>query len=464
MLNLDGYLDANKVADIMEYTRLRFSDMYAFQTPEALSLYEQNYMSTEVIKDLCEKEYGMQLYEPIVSYIPKEIINEFEGTESVPVNYQPMKRLVTVVYLPDRPFKKISIPNVEIEYKPTTIYFYFKQYKAYYGRHRVLKDIPAKILFGFVIREAIELGAADITISNANDDTVVYYNVRKRKVKSNYSFSYDTMDDLIKLLTSESPMDRGSTKPKAVGVSLGERYRGRVEINHKYKGFTITIRVLPNEAFNEDISTLNFTKETEEWLLSNILDKDKGLRLIVGETMAGKNKTALSLLYRLVSIDKYKVVSVEYPVEQELLGVEQINCDSEEDFVDNIRSLIRVNPDFVYVTEIQDTTGLPVVQVTNTGKCMLSTLHANSVSDTITRLMDITGLSQDRIIQTLHSITYQELVRDDKNDFLYPRNRYVRFTDKLKYKLYGKSLGEVIKIIQDHEEGDIWTYTQHIAP
>lgn len=464
MLNLDGYLDADKVTDIMEYTRLRFSDMHAFQTPEALALYEQNYMSTEVIKDLCERAYGCPLYEPIVSYIPENIIKAFEGTESVPINYQPMKRIVTVVYLPDRMYKKISVPNVEIEYKPTTIYFYFSHYRMHYGRHSVLKDIPAKILFGFVVKEAIELGAADITISNVKNDTIVYYNVRKRKVTSNYSFSYDTMSDLIKLLTSESPMDRGSSKPKSVGVSLTEDYRGRVEINPKYRGFTITIRILPNRAFNEDISLLNFTKETEEWLVNNILDKGKGLRLIVGETMAGKNKTALSLLYRLVATNRYKVVSVEYPVEQELLGVEQINCDNEEDFVDNIRSLIRVNPDFVYVTEIQDATGLPVVQVTNTGKCMLSTLHANSVSDTLSRLMDITGLSQDRIIQTLHSITYQELVRDEVKDFLYPRNRYVRFTDSLKYQLYGKSLGEAIKIIQDHEEGDVWTFTQHIAP
>ena len=114
----------------------------------------------------------------------------------------------------------------------------------------------------------------------------------------------------------------------------------------------------------------------------------------------------------------------------------------------------------MYITEIQDATGLVTVEVTNTGKCVLSTLHANSVADTISRLVDITKLDQDRVIQALHTVVYQELIRDDASDRLYPRCRYVRFTDELKYKLFGKTLGEVVKIINDNEEGDIWTFTR----
>ena len=79
-----------------------------------------------------------------------------------------------------------------------------------------------------------------------------------------------------------------------------------------------------------------------------------------------------------------------------------------------------MNPDFVYITEMLDATALDTLKITNTGKCVLSTVHANSVGDTIVRLMDMTGMPQDRIIQTLHSVVYQELVRDDSKDFVYP--------------------------------------------
>jgi len=230
-------------------------------------------------------------------------------------------------------------------------------------------------------------------------------------------------------------------------------------INHKYGGYMITIRLLPDKAFDMDISELGLTTSTSEWLCKNYLDNVPGLRLIVGGTMNGKNTTSLALLNRIAKTGKFKIVSVEMPVEQELPGVEQLNTETLEEYTENIKSSIHQNPDFLYITEIRDVTALPTVQVTNTGKCVLSTLHSNSVADTISRLVDTTKLSQDRVIQALHSICYQELVRDEEKDIVFPRCRYVRFDSDLKYRLYGKSLGEVLKIIREVEEGDEWTST-----
>jgi type II secretory ATPase GspE/PulE/Tfp pilus assembly ATPase PilB-like protein len=160
------------------------------------------------------------------------------------------------------------------------------------------------------------------------------------------------------------------------------------------------------------------------------------------------------MLQELVKTDKWKVISVEMPVEQRLPGVEQLSCDTLEEYDGDIKSTIHSNPDFLYITEIRDITGKPTVQVTNTGKCVLSTIHANSVADCISRLVDVTGYSADRVIQTLHSIMYQELVRDEKSDTVRPRNRFVHLSNPLKYELYGKSMGDIIKIIEDREDGD----------
>ena len=80
------------------------------------------------------------------------------------------------------------------------------------------------------------------------------------------------------------------------------------------------------------------------------MNRELGLRLVVGPTMSGKNTTALACLKELTEDDKYKVVSIEMPVEQELEGVEQINCEDEEEYDANINSLLRQNPDFVYIT------------------------------------------------------------------------------------------------------------------
>ena len=58
----------------------------------------------------------------------------------------------------------------------------------------------------------------------------------------------------------------------------------------------------------------------------------------------------------------------------------------------------------------------------------------------------------DRIILTMHSCVYQELVRDDKTDTVKPYNRCVYFSDDLKMRLFGKSIAEVRGILQGMEQ------------
>lgn len=460
MLNLEGVLPASKIRDINDYTNLRFCEKEAFETPEALSLYEQGYMSKEEVKRLCEAHYGYELYEPVPSYIPEKIVSFFRNSGCVPVLYQPLSKVITVVYLPELSYVKHEYPDHTIVYKPTTIYYYLQRYQMLYGLHKCLQNsIPAKTLFDFVVKEALELGAVDITISNSGEGVAVYYKTLRGKINSHYYFNSDFILDLKELLTIQSPMDELSKEPKRLSYTISSKHRARVLINYKFGGYVITIRLLDNATFNTDISELNLTPKSCEALKKHILNAGKGLRIIAGATANGKNTTALCLLRELAKEDSYKIMSVEMPVEQELSGIEQLDCETVEEYVKNIQSLIWANPDFIYITEIQDETGLATLQVSNTGKCVLSTLHANSVGDVISRLVDITKLDQDRVIQALHTVVYQELIIDDEQQ-VRPKVRYVRFTDELKYKLYGKSLGEVIKIIREYEEGDIWTFSQ----
>ena len=354
MLNLEGLFSYNEICDIQDYTNLRFYNAIQLKTPEAFALYEQKYMERNKLKEICEKVYGYPLIEPLITYMPDIIIKEFQSSNLVPVTYMPMSNKIVAVYIPELKYQEVIIANHEIEIVPTTIYFFLYIYQQYYGTHEMLREITSKMLLDMVIKEAIEQNAADITISTVRKSSIVYYNIRKRKVVSNRIFSYESMLDIIKYLCIKSPMDWGSRKPKYVDVDLNKEYRGRVVINTKFKGYTITIRLLPNKAFTQDIHNLNMTSTTVDWLEKNFLSKETGLRLIVGATMSGKNTTALSLLKEVADKNKYKIISVEMPVEQELAGVEQINTEKIEEYEENIKSLIHQNPDFVYITEIRD--------------------------------------------------------------------------------------------------------------
>lgn len=456
MLNLNGLLSVDVVHEITQYTELRLRDKSKYQCAEALALYEQRIMSNEEIFALCEETCEEDLYIPATSYIPTDIIRHFQGSDVVPVSYSPIRRKVTCVALKDIGEHYNPLRDIEVEVVHTPIYNYFQEYIRQYGHHPDLLDVPAKQILDSIVNEAISLDAADITISSKDKSAQVYYNVRKKKVYSQRIISYSDLNDIIKLMCFESPMDYQSNDPKYVGVTLNDMYRGRVVINHKFHGYAITIRLLPNEAFNKKLNNLGLSKETIEFIRRTVMSPELGLRIIAGATMSGKNTTALATLSEILDIRDQKVISVEMPVEQELVGVEQINCDTYEEYNANINSLIRQNPDFVYITEMEEGTATPVMRTTNTGKKVLSTTHANSCADVITRLIDMTGLPPDRIIQSIQSILYQELVRDDATDTVRPRNKYVHLSLERKNILYGAPYGDVIKKIQSWEGGDVW--------
>ena len=154
-------------------------------------------------------------------------------------------------------------------------------------------------------------------------------------------------------------------------------------------------------------------------------------------------------------VDKYtnKIVSLEQPVEILVDGIEQISAETDEEFELNADSLLRQNPDIVYFTEITARTAKAVMQQSNTAKAVFSTIHANSIAEVLFRLEDITQLPIDRILLTLHSCVYQELVRDDKTDTVKPYNRCVYFDQSLKLRLYGKSVAEIGGILGEIENG-----------
>ena len=457
MLNLNGKLDVSQIQQVNDYVRLRLDDSSKYTCAEALALYEQRVIPESEIHRMCEQAVQRKLYSPVTTAIPKAIaVQVNRGSRMVPMSYNPLKKELGCGALPELGVRHEPIVGVDVITTFIPIYIYFKRYVELYGKHPDLLPIPAQLIYHSIVQEASDLGAADITLSTRGYSSDVYFNVRKRKVESHIIMLPGMLEDIIRIITIENPIVAFDNHPKYVGIDINEQYRGRIVINKTYKGNAVTIRLLHNEYFNSVLEDCNLKPETIEFFRTDFMNRENGLRLIAGPTMSGKNTTILACLNELIHMHNLKVVSIEMPVEQELPGIEQINCLNMEEYKSNINSLIRQNPDFVYVTEMNDDTSVDVLRAANTGKRSISTIHANSCSDIIPRLMDITGLSIDRIIQPIHTLVYQELLRDDSRDMLIPVNRYVYLSQERKKALYGKSFGEVMNAIDSWEGGDVW--------
>lgn len=453
---LIGMISPSELEVVKTATRLRFAEQGKYKASEALILYEQGVLSFDSVTELVRKVTGVNVETPRVEYIHKAILEHFNGVECVPYLYDNVTEVIYVGVLPEDLNIKIKpYKNKEIVKVPVPMHWYVKNYTQVYTKPKFILELPAKDIFNFIVNEAISLGAADITLSSRATKAKVYYNVRKKRVDSKRSIAKDEVDQISNYVANIA----GSTiavnyrHPIYFSVELGPHNRGRCVIVKTYHGLSLSIRVLPNELFETTLEDLNLKENVIEFIRGIFNSSEKGLRLMVGPTFSGKNTTIASALRELLGDETLKGVSVEQPVELLMDFLEQIDAESEQDYAEGISSLLRQSPDVIYVTEITDYTAKSIMNVSNTGKYVVSSVHSNTLSDVVSRLQDLTGYSTDRVIQNLHSMVYQELVRDDEKDVIYPINRCIHFDNKLKSVLYGKDLGTIIQILQKEEDG-----------
>lgn len=453
--SLIGIISSVDSAMIDQKTALRFKDKSAFRTPEALIIHEQQIISDERLLEALQREYNTVLVTPDIRYIPKDIINLFADYPVVVLDYDVANSVIVLGTIPEFADirSKIFSDHFTVRFSLVPIYYYVELHTKQFGEPDFLAELPLRDKWDFIVQEALHLKASDITVTNTLTGARVYYNARKKKVMSKRQLQPNDVNDLARLLASESKatIAEDNSKPRYFSIDIDKQHRGRVVINKTYYGYLITVRVFSNDVLDASLEDLNITASTAAFIRETMLSPEKGLRLFIGETMSGKNTTILSSLCELVNKGIYKIVSLEQPVEILVDGIEQINAETDEEFEANADSLLRQNPDIVYFTEITGRTGKTIMQQSNTAKAVFSTIHANSIAEVIYRLKDITGLPVDRIILTLHSCVYQELVRDEKTDTVKPYNRCVYFSEDLKMRLYGKEVAEVIGILRGVE-------------
>lgn len=92
--------------------------------------------------------------------------------------------------------------------------------------------------------------------------------------------------------------------------------------------------------------------KTHSGFVDSVTHKAGGLVLVVGPVGSGKTTTILDLLGYMAARGR-NVMSLENPVERIVTGVRQSSVD-DEGFVSGLKSILRQNPDVVFIGEIRD--------------------------------------------------------------------------------------------------------------
>lgn len=146
--------------------------------------------------------------------------------------------------------------------------------------------------------------------------------------------------------------------------------------------------------------------------VNDAYQKPYGMILATGPTGSGKTTTLYAIL-KLLNVRDINIMTIEDPVEYDIEGVNQIQVNPKTNltFAKGLRSIVRQDPDVIFVGEIRDEeTASIAVNSAMTGHLVLSSLHTNDAATTIPRLFDM-EVEPFLIASTVNVIIAQRLVR-----------------------------------------------------
>jgi general secretion pathway protein E len=153
-------------------------------------------------------------------------------------------------------------------------------------------------------------------------------------------------------------------------------------------------------------------RETLRKQIRALVTQPHGLFVVCGPTGAGKSTTLYACL---AEIDRFQknVITIENPVEYHIDNVTQIeiNPKAGKTFATELRSILRQDPDVIYIGEIRDQETAEIAcQAAQTGHMVFTTLHANDTVTAVARLIDL-GVQPFMVANALSAVLGQRLVR-----------------------------------------------------
>ncbi|WP_346882339.1 GspE/PulE family protein [uncultured Algibacter sp.] len=287
-----------------------------------------------------------------------------------------------------------------------------KTLAIYYRRN---DDIPKAVSYGNdfleeLIFEAKNINASDIHIEIYEDDVRVRLRIDGQLIEKNH-IKKENYLELINQIKIKSNLDITEKRLPQDGRIEYDDFDIRVSILPTHHGEKVVMRILGRDASHLDINKLGFENDDVALYLEAV-KKTNGIVLISGPTGSGKTTTLYATLKHLNNI-KRNIVTVEDPIEYTLKGINQVQLKENIGltFTSALRSFLRQDPDIIMLGEIRDAqTAQMAIRASLTGHLVLSTIHTNSATGTISRLVDM-GVPSFLIAETINISVAQRLVR-----------------------------------------------------
>lgn len=223
---------------------------------------------------------------------------------------------------------------------------------------------------------------------------------------------HDQITTRIKVLSRLRTDEHLSPQDGKMRIKLAEENLDiRVSIIPIVEGEKAVLRLLSSHFRQFSLIDLGMSEQDLKKVQS-AFNKSFGMILSTGPTGSGKTTSIYSIL-KILNTREKNITTVEDPVEYRIKGVNQIQVNPKTNltFASGLRSILRQDPNIVFVGEIRDneTAGI-AVNAALTGHLVLSTLHTNDAATALPRLTDM-QIEPFLVASTVNIIIGQRLIR-----------------------------------------------------
>lgn len=189
-----------------------------------------------------------------------------------------------------------------------------------------------------------------------------------------------------------------------------DKARFRINIFKQNRGMAAVMRLIPSEILTLDqlnINTPAFRKVTEFV---------RGLVLVTGPTGSGKSTTLAAIINHINHNKEEHIITIEDPIEfvhqgaKCIINQREVHRDTKS-FNAALRSALREDPDIILVGELRDLETIRLaLTAAETGHVVFGTLHTNSATKTIDRIIDAFPGEEKSMIRSMLSESLQAVI------------------------------------------------------
>lgn len=282
------------------------------------------------------------------------------------------------------------------------------------GLQSAFKNVSISDSLTLIIAAALKLNASDVHVETEESkisvrfriDGILYDAAALPKDQWKQFISRVKLLAALKINVTDRPQD-GRVTIQLAKDSLDVR----ISTMPTVYGESVVMRILHSGTKGVTFDELGLRGDVYARLKREV-ERPNGMIITTGPTGSGKTTTLYAIL-RTLNKPGVKIITLEDPIEIKMEGLNQSQVDPSRDytFAKGLRSLLRQDPDICMVGEIRDLETADIaIQAALTGHLMLSTIHTNSASGAIPRLLSM-GVKPFLLAPSLNSIIGQRLVR-----------------------------------------------------